>query len=198
MSTSTPEIKRTPNYITPPAILSYPALFEPKAVMKGSDQLKYSASLVFPPGTDLKPMQRLAQEAATEKFGDKWPALHKAGRFRFPFRTDAEEKGFEKGSVFINAKNDKQPQVVGPMAGVDGKPTAITDADEVYPGCIVRASIRFFGYDTNGNKGVGVSLQNLQKMREGKRLDGRRQAADEFDPIEEAAFEDANSDVDLM
>lgn len=196
MPTATPEKKAA--CITPPAILCYPALFEPK-IPKGSDpkttKAKYSACLVFPPGTDLKGLQRLAQEAANEKFGDKWPALHKAGRFKFPFRTDAEEKGYEKGSVFINAKSDTAPGVVGPMAGVDGKPVAIDDADELYPGCIVRASISFFGYDTNGNKGVGVGLNNLQKMREGKRIDGRRAASDEFDPIEEAAFDDAQ---DLM
>jgi hypothetical protein len=191
MATTDTPAKKPPAYITPAATLSYPALFEPKT-MQGSDKPKYSASLVFPPGTDLKQMQRLAQEAATEKFGDKWPALHRAGRFRFPFRTDGEEKGYAKGSVFINAKSDTKPGVVGPMAGADGKPVPIDDEDDMYPGCIVRASITFFAYDQQGNKGVGVGLNNIQKMRDGKRLDGRRAASDEFDPIEEAAFEDAS------
>jgi hypothetical protein len=45
----------------------------------------------------------------------------------------------------------------------------------------VRASLRAFAYDTNGNKGVSFGLNNIQKLGEGQRLDGRKAATDEFD-----------------
>jgi hypothetical protein len=48
--------------------------------------------------------------------------------------------------------------------------------------------VRFFGYDQAGNKGVGCGLNNIQKLKDGERLDGTVSA--------EAAFEDAD-DVDL-
>ena len=48
----------------------------------------------------------------------------------------------------------------------------------------MRASLRPFTYDTNGSKGVSFALQNLQKLRDGERIDGRLRPEDEFEAIE--------------
>jgi len=50
----------------------------------------------------------------------------------------------------------------------------------MYPGAGVRASVSAFAYDSNGNKGVSFALNNMQKVSEGERLDGRAAADDEF------------------
>jgi hypothetical protein len=69
---------------------------------------------------------------------------------------------------------------VSKYAGSDGKPAKITNPDEIYAGVKARASVRFYAYDTNGNRGVAVALGNVQKTGEGQRLDGRMKAEDEF------------------
>ena len=108
-------------------------------------------------------------------------------QLRAPFRDGAEKAtvGFGPGKTFINVSSKRQPGVVDRFAGPDGKPRVITDPDEIYSGCRVRASLLPFAYDTQGNKGVSFLLGNVQKLGEGPRLDGRLRAEDEFDALEE-------------
>ena len=49
-----------------------------------------------------------------------------------------------------------------------------------YSGCYGRASIRFYAYNQNGNKGVGCGLGNVQKLEDGQPLDGRTTALEDF------------------
>lgn len=56
--------------------------------------------------------------------------------------------------------------------------TSILDPDEVYSGCWGRASINFFPFNTNGNKGVGVGLNNIQKLKDDDRLGAARASAE--------------------
>ena len=163
--------------ITPEAIISYPNIFEPKANDKGEDF--YSCALVFPAGTDLSKMKAAAKAAGVAKFGAKFNP--DSPSYQWPFRTDVEEKGYPEGATFFNCKTKTKPGVVSRYAGADGKPTPITDADEIYAGAKVRASVRFYAFDTNGNRGVAVALNNIQKLGEGPRLDSRMKAEDEFD-----------------
>ena len=175
--------------ITPEAIASYPTLDKPEAMNEG-EAPKYSIALVFPKGTDLSELKAAALQAAEEKFGkEKAHAMIKAKKLTLPFRTDGEEKGYPEGSVFFNARTQRKPTVVSRVPDADGKPTVISP-DAVYPGAIVRASLSAFGYDVKGNKGVGFGLNNIQFVRDGERLDGSRNARDEF-----AADEDAVADL---
>ena len=168
--------------ITPEAILSYPVLFEPRADKKGN--LKYSCALVFTAGTDISAMMQAIEQAAIEKFGDKAPALLKKGRLKSPLRDDWDEKGYPEDSIFFNARATRKPGVVAAYADPrTGKPAVISDPDAVYPGQIVRASVTFYGFDVEGNKGVAVGLNNIQILRDGDRLDSGRAAQDEFDAV---------------
>ena len=166
--------------ITPEAVLSYPHLFEPNTP-PGAAEPVYSCALVFPKGTDLSALKKAALAAAQEKFGNKAEALIRDGKLRMPFRTDAEDKGYPEGAVFMNVKNKSKPGIVSVYPGADGKPQAITDESQIYAGCKVRASLRAYAYDVSGNKGVAFSLGNMQKLADGERLDGRKRAEDEFE-----------------
>jgi hypothetical protein len=181
-------------FITPPVILSFPNLFEMSAA-PGSTNLKYSCSLVFPPDTPAatrKKLEAMIDAVGLEHFGNLYANLKKNNKLTFPIREeDDEKKGYPAGSYFMNAGTKSKPGIVGPVAGTDGKPATITDPAEMYPGAIVRASINFFAYDTAGNKGVACGLRNIQKLREGKRLDSRKAAEDEFDAVADAAFDDS-------
>ncbi|WP_420376547.1 ssDNA-binding protein, partial [Pollutimonas sp. H1-120] len=52
-----------------------------------------------------------------------------------------------------------------------------------------RATVTFYAFNTNGNKGVACGLGNLQLIRDGEPLGGRASAADEF-----TAFSDDGPD----
>lgn len=167
--------------ITPEAILSYPSLFTARPGMNGGEA-KFGCTLVFPPGTDLTEMRKAAMDTLTEKYGDKTAGMVKTGKLKLPFRADGDEKGYPEGSIFINVRSKTAPGIV------DAKREKITDPAVIYPGSIVRASVASFAYDTSGNKGVTFFLNNIQKVRDGARLDGRRAAEDEFDIVEDPSI----------
>lgn len=180
MTSTTPKPGKV---ITPEAILSYPHLAEPQAPRDGVGKAKYSCTLVFAPGSDLRALEAAALAAAETKWPGKGAHYLERGLVRSPFRRDGELKGYEAGSTFINVRTEKAPGVVSAFAGEDGKPTIIAQSDiaaELYPGAIVRASVAAFAYDSNGNKGVSFALNNIQKLRDGTRIDGRLAATDEF------------------
>lgn len=186
MSTGNTESQKI---ITDPVIASYPHLFEPQPDDNG--KLFYSIALVFPPSYDKAKLKALKDEAI--RVGKaKWPNYAPGPSFHFPFRTDAEAKGYPEGSTFTSAKTKQKPGVVSRYAGADGKPQAITDPDAVYPGAEIRASIRFFTFDTGKKKGVGVALNNVQLWNgNAPRLDNRMKAEDEFDAEAEGGSADA-------
>lgn len=183
------------------AVLSYPHLVTPQAPQNGGKP-KYSAVLVWTPelqkDPDFKRFKSEADaaiiEAATSKFGStitvgggKKLTIEQAlavGVLRGPFRTDALAKGYPEGSIFTNVRTEQQPGIVYAYKGEDGKPAVMPPEavkGEMYPGAIVRASLAAFGYDNSGNKGVSFALNNLQKLADGERIDGRVSAEDDFD-----------------
>jgi hypothetical protein len=167
--------------ITPEVRVSYPALHEPRVGPNGGEP-KYGAALVFPHGADLSALKKSAGDALQERWGAKAMEMVQKGQLKWPFRDGSQKYG--PGTTFINVTSKQPPGIVDRFAGPDGKPRPITDPSEVYAGCYARASVRPFTYDVNGSKGVSFGLNNLQKLREGERLDGRMNAADEFDATE--------------
>lgn len=203
---------------TPEASLSYPALFvaklmpkQPGAPAGTPDVYKYQATLVFDPGTDLSALEAAAYAVGEEKFGSKFREMKKAKKVKWPFldgndgrflNDDGTAKaGFGPGKIAIatNAAEDRKPGVVSRYAGPDGKPLEITNPKEIYPGCRVRASLDCFAYDMPTSKGVTFGLNNIQKLGDGKRLDGRVAATDDFEALEtEPASMDDDSLDDIL
>lgn len=183
--------------ITPEAVLSFPALFEPQKASEDADP-KYGASLIFTAEAQETPqykaLKRAVVETAKERWGDKAVQMIKKGKLNTPFR-DGEDKsqyGYPEDSKFINAKSNRKPGIVStiPDPNNGGKPMVIDDEAEIYAGCIVRADVVPFAYDVSGNKGVSFGLNNLQKIRDGERLDSYVPAEDVFE-----ADEDATADL---
>ena len=171
---------RTP-VITAECTLSYPNLFTPRETPSGEE--KFGCALIFDAAADLSELKAAARAAAEARWGDKAKAMLRDKSIRWPFRDGAEKsgRGYGPGTVFLNVSTTRAPGIVGRYAGPDGRPKPISDADELYPGCKVRASLVPFAYDTSGNRGVSFLLNNIQKLGEGERLDGRLDAEDEFD-----------------
>jgi hypothetical protein len=162
---------------------SYLHVWEPAAVEEGS-QKKYSVSLIIPKSdTDtvarIKNAIQSALEAGKAKFGGKIPPS-----LKLPLRDGDIERADDDAylnSWFLNANSSKQPGIV------DQNVQPILRQDELYSGCYGRASINFFAFNTNGNKGIACGLNNIQKLSDGELLGGRTTA--EFD------FADDCSDI---
>ena len=56
---------------------------------------------------------------------------------------------------------------------VDADRQPILERSEVYSGVYGRASINFYAFNSNGNKGIACGLNNLQKIRDGEPLGGK-------------------------
>ena len=63
---------------------------------------------------------------------------------------------------------------------MDASCQPILDTSELYSGIYGRASINFYAFNTNGNKGIACGLNNLQKLRDGEPLGGKSRAEDDF------------------
>lgn len=177
--------------ITPEATLHWAYLFRAREPKKGSArEAMYMCDLVFTPAImqtpEFQAMRDAAQKVAKEAFGDKLAGLIAADKFINPFwkverKIDAATgklpPGYEAGGVYITIKSKQRPGIVKP-AGGGFEP--ILDENEIYPGCIVRASVDVWAYD-NESKGVSFGLSNILKVRDGERLGGGRPAAqDDF------------------
>lgn len=179
-------VKNPTRVITDETRLSYANLFEPKSI-QGSKP-KYSVSLIIPK-SDKATLAKIeaaidaAIEAGTAKFGGKRP--NKAA-LKLPLRDGDTERDDEAyaNSMFVNANSTTPPQVV------DESLAPILDRSQVYSGCYGRASITFYAFNTNGNKGIACGLGNVQKLRDGEPLGGGHVSAEE----DFAAFSTANED----
>ncbi len=171
--------------ITPECVASYANVWEPRETPGG--ELKFSASLIFGKTADLTLLKKAAKNAVINRWGKdpkKWPK-----NLRSPFRdgdTDRPNDEAYQNSIFINASSKNKPGIV------DSNIQPIMDQAEFYSGVVARASINFFAYDTAGNKGIGVGLNNLMKVRDGEHLGGAASAEHDF-----ADYRQESSDGDF-
>lgn len=83
---------------------------------------------------------------------------------------------------FINANSATAPGIV------DADRNPILDRSEVYSGVYSHASINFYAFNSNGNKGIACGLNNLQKIKDGEPLGGKSRAEDDFATEEDEDF----------
>ncbi len=166
-----------------PCRLSYLHCWEPDSVNGGDP--KYSVSAIVPK-SDTKTVEAIkaaieqAKKDSATKWGGKVP-----GNLKTPLRDgDIERPDDEayKGCYFFNANSRQAPQVV------DSKVQPILDQSEVYSGCYGRISVTFYGYNSNGNRGIAAGLGNIQKLKDGEALGGRAKAADDFSTVADDDF----------
>lgn len=162
---------------------SYANIWEPKSI-NGSEE-KYSVSLIIPK-SDVKTIEEIqvameeAKKEGIAKFGGKIPA-----NLKLPLRdgdVDRPDDEAYQGCYFINANSKDKPQIV------DKKVKPILDPNEVYSGCYGRASINFYAFNQNGNRGIACGLGNLQKLEDGEPLSGHSRAEDDFEAYGEDDF----------
>ena len=170
---------------------SFPSLFEPREPDNEGDKPKYEVTLLIPK-SDKETIKKLktaikeaAEEGKTSKFGGKIPA-----NLKTPLH-DGDDKADDypefTDHYYFAARSTKRPGIV------DKNLNAVIDGELVYPGVYGRLQVEAFAYNhPKGGKGVALSLQNAQVLKDGEPFGSVAQRAEE-------AFNDGfstNSDDD--
>ena len=163
--------------ITGKVRFSYVNIFKSRAFREGQDA-KYSLCVLIPKEdkATLKKIKAAIDEAVSEGISSKWKGK-KPANLKLPLRDGDEERAEEaaeyEGMYFMNANSQTKPGIV------DKDLNEILDPDEVYSGCWGRASVNFLPYDSNGNRGIGCGLNNIQKLKDDTRLGAARASAED-------------------
>ena len=167
---------------------SYVNAWEPKSINGGAP--KYSVSLIIPK-SDTKMLEKIraaiqaAYEEGQSKLKGNGRSVPALSALKTPLRDgDAERPDDEAyaNSYFVNANSGTAPGIV------DADRNPILERSEVYSGVYGRASINFYAFNSNGNKGIACGLNNLQKIRDGEPLGGKSRAEDDFAEEDEEDF----------
>jgi hypothetical protein len=141
---------------------SYVNVWTPKAI-NGSDE-KYSVSLIIPK-TDMVTINKikaaiaLAYKEGESKLKGNGKSVPTLASLKTPLRdgdVDRVDDEAYANSFFVNANSKSAPGIIGPDH------QEIIDHSEVYSGVYGKASITFYAYNSNGNKGIACSLNNLR------------------------------------
>lgn len=159
---------------------SYVNIFEPQENNNNGDP-KYSVTLLIPKSDTvtlgkIKEAMAEAREAFCKRNGatalPQKPnhTLHDGDGVR----DSGDPYGPECKGCYVITVSSKQKPVI-----VDSFRNQITDPGEVYSGCYGRASINFYGYNSNGKKGISAGLLSIQKLHDGEPF-GTVGSADDF------------------
>lgn len=167
---------------------SYANVWEAKSINGGTP--KFSVSLIIPKSDKVTIAKIKAAIEAAYKEGEA--KLKGNGRsvpalsvLKTPLRDGDTERPDDEAyanAYFVNANSATAPGIV------DADRQPILDRNEVYSGVYGRASINFYAFNSNGNKGIACGLNNLQKIRDGGPLGGKSRAEDDFATEDEEDF----------
>lgn len=159
---------------------SYANVWEAKSINGGTP--KFSVSLIIPK-SDTVTVQKIkaaiqaAYEEGQAKLKGNGRSVPPLTAIKTPLRdgdTERPDDPAYANSYFINANSATAPGIV------DADCNPILTRFEVYSGVYGRASINFYAFNSNGNKGIACGLNNLQKIRDGEPLGGKSSAASDF------------------
>ena len=167
---------------------SYANVWDPKSINGGTP--KYSVSLIIPKD-DTETIDKInaaimaAYEEGESKLKGYGKTVPPLKMIKIPLRDGDLERPDDAAyanSYFINANSTTAPQIV------DQKVQPILDRGEVYSGCYARVSINLYAFNSNGNRGVACGLGNIQKIRDGEPLGGKRSASEDFGAVDDDEF----------
>ena len=159
---------------------SYANVWEAKSINGGSP--KFSVSLIIPKGdtrtvAKVKAAIEAAYREGEAKLKGNGKTVPPLSTIKTPLRdgdTERPDDPAYANAYFINANSATAPGIV------DADRQPILDRSEVYSGVYGRASINFYAFNSNGNRGIACGLNNLQKIRDGEPLGGKSRAEDDF------------------
>ena len=170
-------------------VISFPAVFQPKAVNDGSP--RYGCNILLEPDDpQVKEIKAAILEAAREKWGQKAEKvvkqLEKQDRLCLHDGDTKDYAGYE-GKVFLSCASKIRPTVV------DRRRNPISEEDGlIYAGAVVNVLADIWAQDNSYGKRVNAGLAGVQFVEHGEPLAGGKPAEpDEFDEFEDE-LEDEN------
>lgn len=159
---------------------SYANVWQAKSINGGAP--KFSVSLIIPKSdtatvNKIKAAIQAAYEEGQSKLKGSSKTVPALSILKTPLRDGDLERPDDEAyanAYFVNANSSTAPGIV------DADRQPIIDTSEVYSGVYGRASINFYAFNSNGNKGIACGLNNLQKIRDGEPLGGKSRAEDDF------------------
>jgi len=141
--------------------LSFPALWQPRVGPDANSKPSYQASFILDKkanAADIEKVRAVIAGIVKESFKGKQPP-------KICLRDGSEKPdvdGYGDGVMFISARSDKKPEVVGrTMAKI------IESDNKVYAGCVVNATVRLWAQDNNYGKRINAQLRAIQFVRDG-------------------------------
>ena len=159
---------------------SYANVWESKSINGGAP--KFSVSLIIPKSDNVtlakvKAAIEAAYHEGEAKLKGNGKSIPPLTSIKTPLRDGDLERPDDPAyanAYFINANSATAPGIV------DADRNVILTRSEVYSGVYGRASINFYAFNSNGNRGIACGLNNLQKVRDGEPLGGKSRAEDDF------------------
>ena len=159
---------------------SYCNVWDAKSINGGTP--KFSVSLIIPKSDEatvrkIKAAIDAAYHDGESKLRGNAKVVPPLVAIKNPLRdgdTERPDDPTYANSYFVNANSATAPGVV------DADCNPILTRSEVYSGVYGRASISFYAFNSNGNRGIACGLNNLQKIRDGEPLGGRASAESDF------------------
>ena len=167
-------------------VMSYLNVNEPKTPLGGGTP-KYSVSLIIPKSDTvtvekIRAAIKAAYEEGQSKLKGNGKAVPSLGAIKTPLRDGDVERPDDpiyKNCFFLNANSATKPGVV------DADLNPIIDPSELYSGIIGRASINFYAYNSNGNRGIACGLNHIQKLADGTPLGSKTRPEDDFADLDD-------------
>jgi len=159
---------------------SYANVWEAKSINGGTP--KFSVSLIIPKSdtatvAKVKAAIEAAYHEGEAKLKGNGKSIPPLTSIKTPLRDGDLERPDDPAyanAYFINANSATAPGIV------DADRNVILTRSEVYSGVYGRASINFYAFNSNGNRGIACGLNNLQKIKDGEPLGGKSRAEDDF------------------
>ena len=160
---------------------SYANVWEAKVNAEGQTP-KFSVSLIIPKDdvatiAKIKAAIKAAYDEGQSKLKGNAKTVPALNLIKNPLRDGDVERPDDEAyanSYFINANSVTAPGIV------DADCNPILTHSEVYSGVYGRASISFYAFNSNGNRGIACGLNNLQKIRDGEPLGSKATAESDF------------------
>ena len=183
------------NYLNPTKVItgvntrwSYANVWEAKSINGGTP--KFSVSLIIPKDdtatvNKIKAAIQSAYEEGQSKLKGNGKTVPALSIIKTPLRDGDLERPDDEayaGCYFVNANSASAPGIV------DSDRQPVIDRSEVYSGVYGRASINFYAFNSNGNKGIACGLNNLQKIKDSEPLGGKSRAEDDFATADDEDF----------
>ena len=157
---------------------SFVNVFAPRRNKDGTDG-KYGVCILWPK-TDKATTELIMGAINAAKEIAKTKGIKLNANSKTPIRDgdiDREDDETFAGCWFLNANGKQKP---GIRVLDNGQVVEALDGEDFYSGCYGAATINFFPFDSEGNKGIGAGLNNVIKTRDGERLSGGTNADADF------------------